>query len=389
MPPLPSAVRAVSSATYAVVLASMPVFVLGATAVFVRAELGFDERALGLLIAAFYATSGSIAVPGGRLGDLIGARRALLLTTVGTGLSLTLIGAVASEYWHLLVLLVLAGASQGTAQPASNVALARGVTADRLGFAFGLKQSAVPAATLLAGLSVPAIALNFGWRWAFLIPALATLAVPMALPRLSRTRASPAAEQGEVDAARAPLVLLAIAGGFGSAAAIGMPAFLVESAVSRGIAPGVGGVLLATGSIVGIASRVAVGWRADKREGSHLLVVAAMLGLGVVGYTMLAFAGGPAAFAVGAMIGFGAGWGWPGLFIYSFARLNPVATGAGTGIGQAGAMAGAMIGPIVFGSVVAESSYFVAWMVAAGGSAAAAVLMLVGRAWVRRSGVPA
>lgn len=378
-----TSVRAVLSVTYTVVLASLPAFLIGATAVLIRTEFGFNERALGVLIAVFYATSGLISVPGGKLGDVIGARRALLLSTTGTGLSLLGMATVASSYGHLVALLVLAGASQATAQPASNLALSRGVGRQWLGLAFGLKQAAIPTATLLAGLSVPIIALTLGWRWAFVLPAAATLVVPFALPKLSWAGA-PRAGSHAADSARGPLLLLAVAGGFGSAAAVAMPAFLVEAAVSRGIGAGTGGLILALGSVVGIASRITAGWRADHRDGGHLLVVAAMLGSGVVGYLLLAFAQNTPMFVVGGMIGFAAGWGWPGLFIFAFARLNPVATGAGTGIGQAGAMTGAMIGPIIFGVLIAEVSYVAAWSMAAVEAGVAALLVLLGRAWILR-----
>lgn len=376
-------VRAVLGTTFAVVLASLPVFLIGATAVLVRAELGFDERALGVLIAAFYAASGLISVPGGAVGDAIGARRALLLTTTGTGLALVGIAVFATSWWHLAALMVLAGASQGTAQPASNLALSRAVDRQRLGLAIGLKQSAIPAATLFAGLSIPVVALTLGWRAAFVVPALATLVVPFVLPRHLGAPVERSAATG-VDSPRAPLLVLALGGGFGSAAAIALPAFLVEAAVAREISPGRAGLILAFGSLIGITSRMAAGWRADHRDGGHLLVVAGMLGVGVVGFTILAFAHHPLTFALGAALGYAAGWGWPGLFVFAFIRLNPVATGAGTGIGQAGAMAGAMSGPIIFGYLVAEYTYLTAWSVAAGMGATAAVLVLLGRAWLLR-----
>lgn len=34
------------------------------------------------------------------------------------------------------------------------------------GLVFGLKQAAIPLATMLGGVSAPAIAVTLGWRWA-------------------------------------------------------------------------------------------------------------------------------------------------------------------------------------------------------------------------------
>src|SRR5205823_1137887 len=60
----------------------------------------------------------------------------------------------------------------------SNLTLARSVPAHRLGLSFGVKQAAIPLATLLAGAAVPAVALTVGWRWAYVIAAgLAVLAL--------------------------------------------------------------------------------------------------------------------------------------------------------------------------------------------------------------------
>ena len=60
-------------------------------------------------------------------------------------------------------------------QLASNLTLARSVPASRLGLSFGIKQAAIPIATLLAGAAVPTVALTIGWRWAYLIGAAVAL----------------------------------------------------------------------------------------------------------------------------------------------------------------------------------------------------------------------
>ena len=63
-------------------------------------------------------------------------------------------------------------------QLASNLTLSRSVPAHRLGLSFGVKQAAIPLATLLAGAAVPAVALTVGWRWAYVIASgLAVLAL--------------------------------------------------------------------------------------------------------------------------------------------------------------------------------------------------------------------
>ena len=69
------------------------------------------------------------------------------------------------------------------AQPAANLLLARAVPADRQGLAFGIKQSAIPAAAMLGGLAVPSIALTWGWRWAFAAGGAFALMSAVTVPR--------------------------------------------------------------------------------------------------------------------------------------------------------------------------------------------------------------
>ena len=67
----------------------------------------------------------------------------------------------------------------------------------RLGLSFGIKQAAIPIATLLAGVAVPTVALTVGWRWAYLIGAgLALLALLIA--PAGRRAAGPGAARSPV-----------------------------------------------------------------------------------------------------------------------------------------------------------------------------------------------
>ena len=69
------------------------------------------------------------------------------------------------------------GLANAVSHPAANLSLAREVPAGRQGLSFGIKQAAIPVATLLAGLAVPTIAVTLGWRWAFAGGAALALAV--------------------------------------------------------------------------------------------------------------------------------------------------------------------------------------------------------------------
>jgi MFS family permease len=362
----------------------LPAFLTGGLAVQVRGELGFGAAALGLAVAAFFAFSALASAVMGRVVERIGPHPGMRLAAVGSAASLLGVAFLARSWTGLVACLVLGGLANAVSHPATHLSLAREVPAGRQGLSFGIKQSAIPAATLLAGLAVPAIALTFGWRWAFAGGAALALAVaflvPAGAPKSVVRRPEKAREK---DARTAPLFLLALGIGLGSTAATPLGTFLVESSVAAGLRVETAGLLLASGSAVNIVVRVAFGRLADGMRGGRLLLVAAMLAAGVAGFGMLA-TGEVALILPGALLAFAAGWGWPGLFNFAVVKTNPGAPAAATGITQTGASGGAAVGPLVFGLVAEATSYEVAWLVSGTFALSALTAILVGRRMLLR-----
>lgn len=356
----------------------MPAFLTGGLAVQVREELGFDEAALGLAVALFFAFSSVSSVVFGRVVERLGSHRSMRLAAVGSAASLLGVAVFARSWIWLVGCLVVGGFANAIAHPATHLSLAREIPAGRQGFSFGIKQAAIPTATLLAGLAVPVLALTIGWRWAFVGGALLALAVAFLVPAETH-RGVP-----EVKAARAgdvrtgPLVLLAVGIGLGSTAATPLGAFIVESAVAAGIEAGQAGLLLALGSAVGITIRVTFGYLADGMGGGRLRLVAGMLGAGAIGFAMLATGMG-SLLVIGTVLAFGAGWGWPGLFNFAIVKTNPGAPAAATGITQTGASGGAALGPLIFGLVLQATGYTTAWLVCGAIALLSATTILLGR----------
>ena len=365
-------------------LAYLPAFLLGGLAVLLRADLGLSEAGLGLAVATFFGSSALASIPGGRLAERIGARRSIAVAgTVSVG-SLIGMGWLTSTAAHLFAFLVVAGAANGLAQPASNLALARGVAPARRALAFGVKQSAIPLTGLIAGVAVPLLAVPFGWRSAFLastVIAGASVLLP-AVPRAGRVVARGSSSRPRVRT-RA-LTVLAVGAGFGSAAANSLGAFLVFSAVKGGVDVSVAGLLLACGSGVSIVVRLVVGWVADRWHGPPLMAVAGMLAVGVVGFGTIAVADSMRWLVVGTVVAFGAGWGWPGLFHLAVVNRSMHAPAASTGVTQTGVFLGGMLGPIGFGLLAGGVGFASAWLAAAATAAGAALLTLVGAHLLRQ-----
>lgn len=370
--------RTVVAASLSTVLASLPVFLLGGLAVLVRRDLGFGEVQLGLAVSAFFTVAAASAVPAGRVAGRLGSWATTALAAVLSATALVAM-AVAPGYVALVAALGVAGVANALAQMGSNQALARVVPRTRQGLAFGVKQSAVPVATLVAGLALPLVALTLGWRASFIGAALLAVAIVAVIPRPARgtTRRIGATRRVAESSVRA-LAVVAVGAGFAAGAASALGTFLVESAVTVGLSPASAGFVLASGSALAVVGRLLAGWWADSRASGLLVVVAIMLGSGAAGMALLA-TGSLTALWPGAVLAFGIGWSWPGLLNFAVVRLNPEAPAAATSITQTGVFAGAASGPLLFGFLVGTTSYRAAWSAAAMSMVAAAVFMLVGR----------
>ncbi|TYP82933.1 MFS transporter [Blastococcus xanthinilyticus] len=395
-PPLragaPGSTRAIVQAVSVSVLGVLPAFLVGALAVQVRADLDVGLGLFGLAAATLFAVSGTCARPGGRLVQRLGARRGAVLAALLAIAALATIGTASSAAW-LMAGLAIGGLGNAVAQPSANLGISEFVTERRLGLAFGIKQSSIPAATLLGGLAVPTIALGPGWRWA--VAAAVALAVLLLVATAVGGRDAQAgprtADPGAQDVGlpRGGLVVLTLGGYLGSAAATSTGVFLVDSAVASGVRPGQAGLLFAACSVLGLVNRIWFGWLADRHpDRSRYLFIANLLAGGALGYAALA-TGQAVLFVLGAAMAYGLGWAWTGLFHFAVIRDNRAAAASVTGFVQTGLSLGAASGPLFFGVVAEHFSYPAAWLAAAVLSLLAALTIRLSRRMVRRSrGLP-
>jgi MFS family permease len=371
--------RALATAIAVTTACVLPVFLVGGLAVRMRAELGFGPAALGLAVTAFFGSAALSSAFLGRVVERVGSRRGMLASAGISALSLVGIGALAGSWAHLVGFLVLAGVAQAAAHPATNLLLAGAIRRGRQGLAFGAKQAAVPAATLLAGLATPLIGLALGWRFGFLLAAVVVLALGAIVWRTEEPPAVPASGSGPRSARLGPLILPTLGIGLGAAAGVSLASFLVEAGVATGLREGAAGLLLAVASAFGVTMRVVAGWLSDRRPRGRLVTVAAMLAAGACGFGLLAAADPGWPFVAGALLAFGFGWGWPGVFHFAIVDLHRHAPAAATGITQTGTYAGSALGPLVVGLVVEHASYTAAWICCAALALGAAAAMLAGR----------
>ena len=369
----------------AMVVAVVPVFLASALTLPIRAEFGFGSAQLGTAVSLYFAASAVAMVFLGRVVQRVGARMGIRFGGIMVALSCLTIATLATGWGGLAFGLMLAGVGNGLLQPGANLALGRGTPAHLQGRFFGAKQAAVPLAAMLAGGSVPVVATLVGWRSAFigasaLAAGLAILVPPFDRPHAVRRSAKKAKPASATPASQRlylpPLLLLAGASFFGSGVGNSVAAFLVETLVASGWAETGAGTLLFVASLSAVIVRLGVGVQVDRRDHIGLPGIAVLMGIGTVGLVMIAFQPVPLLMIVAALLAFGAGWGWPGLFHLAMVRDNSHAPATASGIGLAGMSLGGVVGPFTLGYLIENVSYRAAWLVGAAGLVASIMFVM-------------
>lgn len=351
----------------ATIAANLPAFLTGGLAVQMQADLDFGATALGVAVGAFFVAGAVSSAAAGKIVERFGAARSLRWAAAMSGIVQLAVAGLVRSFAALVVLLLIGGLANSWAQPASNVFLVRVVPPNRLGVALGLQKSAIPAAALLGGLAVPAIALTVGWRWAFVAGALlsftATLAIPTDGPGADTVHAERRGT-AKPDVPTLRLLVLAVGVGFGAAASGALSAFLVLSSVDAGLSEASAGIMLVVGSIAGIGVRLLVGASADRYPGRALAFIAGMFAVAAIAFLLLATRS-TWLYLLATPLAFATAYAWPGLFHLALVRSNPSAPGAATGLAMTGTFTGAVSGPVIFGAVAGGISYPAAWLTGA------------------------
>jgi MFS family permease len=370
--------RPVASSSGALAVGMLPLFLFGALSPSIGDDLGFGPAATGAAVAVFFVSGGLSAVPVGWLTEHLGAPRAIRLgvsISAGSGIA---IGALAESWWHLALALAVAGVAIAFVDTASSAWFAASVPDSRQGAAFGIKEASVPAASLLAGVSIPLLAADLGWRTVFV---LGTALVPVvwsvvpAEPRhVTRDHREPLAEPRW-----GPLALFAGGVALGTGAATAAATFLVPGLEDRGWTADAAGTLLAVASSSSIAIRLTLGWLSDRHPQGLWRVVGSAMAVGAAGPALLATGGGDPVMIAGALLALGAGWGWTGVAFHAVLVATRQAPALGAGLVLGGLSIGGAAGPALFGSISARASYSWSWALAAMALAAGAALTRLAR----------
>lgn len=379
--------RLILLAVLVVTASTQPVFLLGAGFVTMSDDLGFGATGLGVLTAAFFLTAGMSSAPMGRLVHRIGWRRAIRVNMMGSATILVLTATLVDTPLALGALLVVGGVFYGLANPAANQALADHVDPMHRALVFGLKHAGIPASTLLAGLAVPLVIVDFGWRTAYLLALALVAAVLLLVPGGDEVHHEPRhhADERRVVAplTTGTLVALGLGASLATWAAVALGSYLVAAAVATGFSEEAGGLLLFVGSAASLAARAVAGVVTDRMGARGFGGVALLTGIGAGVFVLLAITSGWA-FAAVVPFAFATGWGWPGLMTFTVVNANTSSAASSSAVTQAGVFLGAGGGPIVVGWVIDQWGFGAAFLLVAMMLAlASTIVTLVGLRSVR------
>ena len=143
--------------------------------------------------AGAFALFGVGSLPAGRLGDLWGRRRMMLVFFFGIGAA-ALLAAATRNAWQLAAALALIGAFAAIYHPVGIPMLLRHAT--RPGLTIGINGLSGNLGVALAALVTGLVIKYAGWRAAFVVPAVVAFACGIAFARLAPHEPDPPARRG-------------------------------------------------------------------------------------------------------------------------------------------------------------------------------------------------
>ena len=165
----------------------------------IAADFGFpDWESLMPYGVGAFMLFGLGSLPAGRLGDLWGRRRMMLVFFFGMGAS-SLLVAVTRNAWELAAALTVMGAFSSIYHPVGIPMLVRGAT--RPGLAIGVNGLAGNLGVAFAAVTTGLLVKYAGWRAAFAVPALLAIACGVAFARVAPLELAPPAQGPRTPAA--------------------------------------------------------------------------------------------------------------------------------------------------------------------------------------------
>lgn len=274
--------------TLGMTLPMLILYAIGALGPFLVRDLGIAPGWLGYLTMSTFGLAALLSLGAGPLVERLGSRRGLGVLFHSVALAYGLIVA-APGFAGVVAAVALCGVAQALSNPVTNLLIAQRVPPAQKAFVVGLKQAGVQLGALFAGLVLPALASQWGWRAA--LGSLIPLALALGFSARLLAPPPPAAARGAFTLPR-PNALLRRLMAVQCCVGVTLSAFvtfLPVFATRQGVAATQAGLMVALFGAMGIASRVVLTpLGARLRDESVLLLGLLVLSAAAVGVTRLA-----------------------------------------------------------------------------------------------------
>lgn len=353
------------------------------------AAIGVEAEMVGLFVATTGIASTVGAVAAGAWIHRFGAMRVsqISLLMVGAGLAATTVGWIPAIALGAMIL----GFGTVLATPASSEILARYAPPGRSALVFSLKQTGVPAGTMLGGLIGPLFVAWHDWRMAIWVVVGSALLLTMALAPLTAridsdaSAARQGARIGFFDTLARTLSepqmrdLAFAMGAFVGLQNVFTVFFVTFAVVKLDYSLLVAGQVFAAAQLMAVFARVFWGWAGGAIGGRRLLgllgmamaAISVLLGLVTAAWPFLVVAAVAVALA-------GTAVSWHGVLLSEVARLSPPGmVGAMTGgVIACGSVTSIVYPLLMWGIIAVTDSYALCFWIAAVPPLLIAILLL-------------
>jgi predicted MFS family arabinose efflux permease len=198
----------------------------------------------------------------------------VLFSAIATAFTLI---AVIENYYGLVAATALCGVAQALANPVTNLLIAQQVPSAEKAKVVGLKQSGVQLAALFAGLVLPGVAFEYGWRTAFALVVPVAILFAFTTPLVtSKIHRGTEKGIGKGFALSPPNSLLLRLMGIQFCVGVSLSAFvtfLPTFAVHHGMPLSLAGTLIAAFGVMGMLSRIVLTPMGAKLKDESLLLL--------------------------------------------------------------------------------------------------------------------
>ncbi|TDL31005.1 MFS transporter [Jeotgalibacillus sp. S-D1] len=146
----------------------------GPLGILIGEDFSLTKAQIGLLPSALFAGQALASVPAGFMVDRLGSRLLLMSSAFCLGGSFIII-TFQSQYWLLLLFIVIGGLGYGAMHPVTNRGIIYWFHQKQRGTAMGIKQMGITLGSALAGLLLLPLAAVHGWRLVLCIAGVSLL----------------------------------------------------------------------------------------------------------------------------------------------------------------------------------------------------------------------